>query len=308
MSVLVNNWRMDSSLNALIHTSTGEVRRLGEYHFILLETLVKHADTVLSRSFLMSEVWKNRVVGGNSLPTAIHALRTAIDDNGKQQEIIKTIPKKGYLFNKSYISVVGPDEENNTSPSININNQPGDVLAENKIQQALPVIDNVALSIVSSTEKTITPGKANLHKMLFIALTLMLIVLFLSARFYDTFAKENASDTPVIIKEAALHADHIAIYHLYDESAEKEILEGTSHIAGGLENIEQLLTQHKSSIDLYYKVTFNKLAMNMIIQNQCNHSWQLALRFNNWQSKDAEIKNIMYQEVEKMLNEMPACK
>ncbi|MFH0475896.1 transcriptional regulator [Kluyvera ascorbata] len=308
MSILVNNWRMDSSLNALIHASTGEVRRLGEYHFILLETLVNHADTVLSRSFLMSEVWKNRVVGGNSLPTAIHALRTAIDDNGKQQEIIKTIPKKGYLFNKSYISVVDHDEENNTSPSINNDNQPSDDLAKNKIQQTTPVIDNVALSIVSSTEKTITPGKENLHKMLFIALTLMLIVLFLSARFYDTFAKENASDTPVIIKEAALHADHIAIYHLYDESAEKEILEGTSHIAGGLENIEQLLTQHKSSIDLYYKVTFNKLAMNMIIQNQCNHSWQLALRFNNWQSKDAEIKNIMYQEVEKMLNEMPACK
>lgn len=308
MSILVNNWRMDSSLNALIHASTGEVRRLGEYHFILLETLVNHADTVLSRSFLMSEVWKNRVVGGNSLPTAIHALRTAIDDNGKQQEIIKTIPKKGYLFNKSYISVVDHDEENNTSPSINNDNQPSDDLAKNKIQQTTPVIDNVALSIVSSTEKTITPGKANLHKMLFLALTLMLIVLFLSARFYDTFAKENASDTPVIIKEAALHADHIAIYHLYDESAEKEILEGTSHIAGGLENIEQLLTQHKSSIDLYYKVTFNKLAMNMIIQNQCNHSWQLALRFNNWQSKDAEIKNIMYQEVEKMLNEMPACK
>lgn len=308
MSILVNNWRMDSSLNALIHASTGEVRRLGEYHFILLETLVKHADTVLSRSFLMSEVWKNRVVGGNSLPTAIHALRTAIDDNGKQQEIIKTIPKKGYLFNKSYISVMDPDEENDTLLTINNDNRPVDDLAENKIQQALPVIDNVALSIVSSTEKTITPGKANLHKMLFLALTLMLIALFLSTRFYDTFAKENASDTPAITKEVANHADRIAIYHLYDENAEKETLEGTSHIAGGLENIEKLLIQHKSFIDLYYKVTFNKLAMNMIIQNQCNHSWQLSLNFNNWQSKDTEIKSIMYQEVEKMLNEMPACK
>lgn len=308
MSILVNNWRMDSSLNALIHASTGEVRRLGEYHFILLETLVKHADTVLSRSFLMSEVWKNRVVGGNSLPTAIHALRTAIDDNGKQQEIIRTIPKKGYLFNKSYISVVEPDEENDKILTINNDNRPADDLAENKPLQTLSVIDNVALDIVSSTEKPIAPGKANLHKMLFLALILMLIALFLATRFYDTFTKENASDTPVIIKEAATHAEHIAIYHLYDESAEKEILEGTSHIAGGLENIEQLLTQHKSAIDLYYKVTFNKLAMNMIIQNQCNHSWQLALNFNNWQSKDAEIKSIMYQEVEKMLNEMPACK
>ncbi|MGE6062541.1 winged helix-turn-helix domain-containing protein, partial [Klebsiella pneumoniae] len=63
-----------------------------------------NADVVLSRSFLMTAVWKNRIVGGNSLPTAVHALRVAIDDDGKQQEIIKTIPKKGYLFNKNYLS------------------------------------------------------------------------------------------------------------------------------------------------------------------------------------------------------------
>lgn len=97
MSIIINNWRMDPSLNALIHCETGETRRLGEYHFILLETLAKNADVVLSRSYLCAEVWKNRIVGGNSLPTAIHALRVAIDDDGKQQNIIKTIPKKGYL-------------------------------------------------------------------------------------------------------------------------------------------------------------------------------------------------------------------
>lgn len=308
MSILVNNWRMDSSLNALIHSSTGEVRRLGEYHFILLETLVKHADMVLSRSFLMSEVWKNRVVGGNSLPTAIHALRTAIDDNGKQQEIIKTIPKKGYLFNKSYISVVEPDEKNDQTLTTNNDNGQDKEVVKNKTQQTPPAIDNAALDTVSSTANPIIPGKKKWPKMLFITLMLILIALFLSTRLYDAFAKESESDTPVMIKEVAQHADRISIYHLYDENAEKETLQSASHIAGGLENLNQLLTQHKSSINLYYKLTFNKLAMNMIIQNQCNHSWQLALRFNNWQSKDAEIKKIMYQEVEKMLNEMPACK
>ncbi|EED0008462.1 transcriptional regulator, partial [Escherichia coli] len=52
MSIIINNWRMDPSLNALIHCETGETRRLGEYHFILLETLAKNADVVLSRSYL----------------------------------------------------------------------------------------------------------------------------------------------------------------------------------------------------------------------------------------------------------------
>lgn len=128
MSIIINNWRMDPSLNALIHCETGETRRLGEYHFILLETLAKNADVVLSRSYLCAEVWKNRIVGGNSLPTAIHALRVAIDDDGKQQNIIKTIPKKGYLCNKvcvfSGVIACGsadyyrPDTENNARRDI----------------------------------------------------------------------------------------------------------------------------------------------------------------------------------------------
>ncbi len=129
MSIIINNWRMDPSLNALIHCETGETRRLGEYHFILLETLAKNADVVLSRSYLCAEVWKNRIVGGNSLPTAIHALRVAIDDDGKQQNIIKTIPKKGYLCNKEYVSFpesiacgsadyYRPDTENNARRDI----------------------------------------------------------------------------------------------------------------------------------------------------------------------------------------------
>lgn len=45
----------------------------------------------------MTEVWKNRIVGGNSLPTAIHALRMAIDDDGKQQEIIKPFLKRVFI-------------------------------------------------------------------------------------------------------------------------------------------------------------------------------------------------------------------
>lgn len=94
MSIIINNWRMDPSLNALIHCETGETRRLGEYHFILLETLAKNADVVLSRSYLCAEVWKNRIVGGNSLPTAIHALRVAIDMMANNRTLLKPSRKK----------------------------------------------------------------------------------------------------------------------------------------------------------------------------------------------------------------------
>lgn len=103
MNIIVNNWQLSPSLNAVIHCESGEERRLGEFHYLLLELLIAHADDVLSRDYLMTKVWKNRVVGSNSLPTAIHALRLALGDDGKQQEIIKTIPKKGYLLSKEYL-------------------------------------------------------------------------------------------------------------------------------------------------------------------------------------------------------------
>ena len=139
MSIVVNNWRMDSSLNALIHCETGEIRRLGEYHFILLETLAKNADVVLSRSFLMTAVWKNRIVGGNSLPTAVHALRVAIDDDGKQQEIIKTIPKKGYLFNKNYLTeIIDPNENKADDSAVEVTEENAEVAETLASEERLP--------------------------------------------------------------------------------------------------------------------------------------------------------------------------
>lgn len=99
MSIIINNWRMDPSLNALIHCETGETRRLGEYHFILLETLAKNADVVLSRSYLCAEVWKNRIVGGNSLPTAIHALLSMMMANNRT--LLKQFRRKGICAIKS---------------------------------------------------------------------------------------------------------------------------------------------------------------------------------------------------------------
>lgn len=155
MSIVVNNWRMDSSLNALIHCETGEIRRLGEYHFILLETLAKNADVVLSRSFLMTAVWKNRIVGGNSLPTAVHALRVAIDDDGKQQEIIKTIPKKGYLFNKLYLTeIIAPNENKVDDSASEVTEENAEVVETLASEEQLP----------STTTEKITLNNSSLHE------------------------------------------------------------------------------------------------------------------------------------------------
>lgn len=103
---IIHHWYVDFSVGTLTHKNTGEQRRLGEFQIRLLQVLAEHAGEILSRDELNQLVWERRVIGNNSLPNAIHALRVALEDDGKQQKIIKTIPKKGYILEKEYCQFV----------------------------------------------------------------------------------------------------------------------------------------------------------------------------------------------------------
>lgn len=115
----VNNWLLDHASGAIIHHQSGEIRRLGEYQLKLLDCLIDHAGQTLSRNQLTALVWERRVIGDNSLSNAIHALRTALEDDGKQQRVIKTIPKKGYMLDLDYCQLLEA-EEAMVSPPVSI--------------------------------------------------------------------------------------------------------------------------------------------------------------------------------------------
>lgn len=316
MSIVVNNWRMDSSLNALIHCETGEIRRLGEYHFILLETLAKNADIVLSRSFLMTAVWKNRIVGGNSLPTAVHALRVAIDDDGKQQKIIKTIPKKGYLFNKNYLTetidsneVIADDstiDEVERSTEVVETLTPIETLPSAN-QEKIPLLNSqLSLKNQRKTTNRRYPYRAVLITLPVIVIALLLFILI---SYFKAPSATKTQEAPRLVKKILKNTDRITAYQLYDPGENKKSLSLVSqHILPGVEQINQLLVMHSASMTLYYRVSLNKLALDIVLSNQCNDNWQLALSFDNWFNKDNEMNGILIKEVEKMLNEIPKCK
>lgn len=316
MSIVVNNWRMDSSLNALIHCETGEIRRLGEYHFILLETLAKNADVVLSRSFLMTAVWKNRIVGGNSLPTAVHALRVAIDDDGKQQEIIKTIPKKGYLFNKLYLTeIIAPNENKVDDSASEVTEENAEVVEILASEEQLPSTTTEKITLNNSSlheaSKKKLATKHHPYRAVLITLPVIVVALSLFAliSYFKAPSATKTEETPQLVKETLENANRITVYQLYDPGENKKSLSLVSkHILPSIEQINQLLVAHSASMTLYYRVSLNKLALDIVMSNQCNDSWQLALSFDNWLNKDNEMNGILIKEVEKMLNEMPKCK
>ncbi|WP_204578956.1 MULTISPECIES: transcriptional regulator [Citrobacter freundii complex] len=316
MSIVVNNWRMDSSLNALIHCETGEIRRLGEYHFILLETLAKNADVVLSRSYLMSAVWKNRIVGGNSLPTAVHALRVAIDDDGKQQEIIKTIPKKGYLFNKNYLTeTIDLNETVADDSTIDEVEKRTEIVELPALDEMLPSTNHGEIPLLNSQLSSRNQRKTAIrrHPYRAVLITLPVIVialsLFILISYFKAPSVTKMEEAPQLVKETLENANHVTVYQLYDPGENKKSSSLVStHILPGIEQLNPLLVSHNASMTLYYRVSLNKLALDIVLSNQCNDKWQLALSFDNWLNKDNEMNGILIKEVEKMLNEMPKCK
>ncbi|UYW75112.1 winged helix-turn-helix domain-containing protein [Pseudocitrobacter faecalis] len=280
MSIIVNNWRMDPSQNALIHCVTGEMRRLGEYHFLLLETLTKNADEVLSRTYLCGEVWKNRIVGGNSLPTAIHALRAAIDDDGRQQNIIKTVPKKGYLCNKEYVDLV-----DDVAPDVTEPTQP--VLTE--MQEEIIHVDIP----VKPVKRAFFTGKKIISLVLLAAIALS-VGLF--------FARHRTIGTPLLIQES-INSPRIKIYHLRVSGKNDAPL--SEVLAPSQQKLETLLSAHDMTMTMYYRNVHNRLESDMVLRNQCNGSWQLTFNVEDWQNSD--INRAMYLNLEQLLNSVQKC-
>ena len=66
--------------------------------FDLLEYLITNRDRVVSKDDILQAVWGGRIVSEFALTTRINATRTAVGDDGNQQRLIRTIPRKGIRF------------------------------------------------------------------------------------------------------------------------------------------------------------------------------------------------------------------
>jgi TolB-like protein len=64
----------------------------------LLEFLIRRRDRVVSKDDLIEGVWGGRIVSESTLNSQINAARKAIGDNGEQQRLIRTMPRKGLRF------------------------------------------------------------------------------------------------------------------------------------------------------------------------------------------------------------------
>lgn len=90
------NHELDSDLREL--SRDGIAIPMQPQVFDLLLFLVAQRDRVVSKDDLVAEVWGNRAISDSALNSRINAVRKALQDDGKAQRLIRTIPRKGFRF------------------------------------------------------------------------------------------------------------------------------------------------------------------------------------------------------------------
>lgn len=98
-----------------VDLATYEVRRGGEtVHlqpliFDLLVHLLQNRDRMVSYAELNERVWDNSLVSAAAARQAVSVLRRALDDDGRNQRLVRNVSKRGYRF-------VGDVTENDAMP------------------------------------------------------------------------------------------------------------------------------------------------------------------------------------------------
>jgi TolB-like protein len=143
--------------NQKLDTDRRELRRGGlplismePQVFDLLVYLVQNHDRVVSKDDLFASVWSGRIVSESTLASRINAARKAVGDNGKDQRLIRTIPRRGFRFVGAVHTQSDESQPTHrTEPALeDIHEQP---------RTALPLPDRPAIAVLPFTNMSDDP-------------------------------------------------------------------------------------------------------------------------------------------------------
>ena len=89
-------WELDTRVYELRHR--GDVRAVEPQVFDVLVYLAANRDRVISKEELLEKLWADRFVSETTLTSRLKAARKAVGDDGKSQNVIRTLHGRGYRF------------------------------------------------------------------------------------------------------------------------------------------------------------------------------------------------------------------
>lgn len=81
--------------------------------FDLLLLLIANRSRVVSRAELVDKIWAGRIVSDDALSSCIRAVRRTVGDDGKSQQIVRTVHRRGFQW-------VGPVVEEGPKPGLGV--------------------------------------------------------------------------------------------------------------------------------------------------------------------------------------------
>ncbi|MFK3660137.1 winged helix-turn-helix domain-containing protein [Scandinavium sp. NPDC088450] len=320
----VNNWLVDSPTGSLIHLANGEKKRLGEYQIKLLEVLLENAGRIMSREELTALVWERRVIGSNSLPNAIHALRAALEDDGKQQRIIKTLPKKGYILEAEYCTQVEKEESEVSAANQNAEltetfeheeteegivtedvtlvdeSQPTDVCLHCAEVQHMP-------EVTALPESTAREPRSASFRLLVVFAAMALSVLVATGGTW--LMKVNASQLTLSSRQQKVF-DHITLYEVKnttDDDLDQTDMYLFSRLRDTYTQLNQALKARSVDMTVYYHYVQQTLNYTFVLKSRCEDK-ETILYFYHWHSDNAALNRSIFDNTMSTLNEMATCK
>ncbi|MDX6020075.1 transcriptional regulator [Scandinavium sp. V105_16] len=308
MYYAVNNWLIDLPSGSIISLVSGEKKRLGEYQLKLLDVLVTNAGKILTREELTTLVWERRVIGNNSLPNAIHALRSALEDDGKAQKIIKTIPKKGYLLEPAWCRSVELESEDTDQPASVSEPVIDDAVVEEPDNfPALPEtsMHREAEVILSHEPLTQTREPLRNYQPLFALLALLFVVLASAVAGWH-YATSHDSRLVATEQEPGVYSN-INIYAISEANQlEMNKEDFYSKIKDTLYIINQQIKSQSATMTVYYQSVDQTLNYTFALKNRCG-SKQLVMAIYHWRIDPALLNNLILRETRRKISEMETC-
>jgi len=306
----VNNWLIDLPSGSILHLVTGERKRLGEYQLKLLHILMQEAGRIFTREELTNLVWERRVIGNNSLPNAIHALRAALEDDGKNQKIIRTIPRKGYSLEAEYCSFVEKEETEASDPEADDASPPPELteslvpITPNGPEVVRPLIYDATPAPVPSAP---APVISRAQRWIVLAL-LLLLSSFLSMILASRLMLHHPGNTLAAQEIQANTYSNIKLYALDNEvnpTREEDHLYGK--LKGTLYPLNQMMKSQTVMMDIYFFSENQTLNYTFSLRSRCDEK-QLVMTIYHWRSDAQKLNNLILRETRRKLGEMATCK
>lgn len=106
--------------------SGAETQVLEPQVFDLLVYLVRNRKRVVAKDELVQSVWGGRIVSDATINSRINAVRRALHDEGKQQSLIRTFPKRGVRFVVDAVEESEPEIRTELEAPVHVDRSPSD--------------------------------------------------------------------------------------------------------------------------------------------------------------------------------------